>query len=103
MLQGYRLRAIELLIVHVQDAPLVVMNNFGGEEHLKLATALFQTLFPAINVQSTSLKQCKVSLNFVWSLGNETLLVLYGTGDVLRHFVQQGKGTRAVVTSVLRH
>ncbi len=44
-----------------QDAPLVVMNNFGGEEHLKLATALFQNLFPAINVHSTSLKQCKVS------------------------------------------
>ncbi|DBB05326.1 TPA: hypothetical protein ACH3X3_010553 [Trebouxia sp. C0006] len=42
-----------------QDAPLVVMNNFGGEEHLKLATTLFQNLFPAINVHSTSLKQCK--------------------------------------------
>jgi len=37
------------------------MNNFGGEEHLKLATTLFQNLFPAINVHSTSLKQCKVS------------------------------------------
>lgn len=42
-----------------QDAPLVVLNSFGGEEHLKLATALFQNLFPAINVQTTSLKQCK--------------------------------------------
>jgi len=47
---------------HLQDAPLVVMNNFGAEEHLKLTTALFQNLFPAINVHSVSLKQCKVSL-----------------------------------------
>ena len=44
----------------VQDAPLVVMNSFGAEEHLKLATTLFQNLFPAINVHTTSLKQCKV-------------------------------------------
>ena len=44
----------------LQTAPLVVMNSFGGEEHLKLATALFQNLFPAINVHSTSLKACKV-------------------------------------------
>ena len=36
------------------------MNNFAGEEHLKLATALFQNLFPAINVHTTSLKSCKV-------------------------------------------
>lgn len=52
----------------MQDAPLVVMNNFGGEEHLKLATTLFQNLFPAINVHSTSLKQCKVSIihHIVW-------------------------------------
>ena len=47
---------------HLQDAPLVVMNNFGAEEHLKLTTALFENLFPAINVHSVSLKQCKVSL-----------------------------------------
>ena len=45
----------------LQDAPLVVMNNFGAEEHLKLTTALFQNLFPAINVHTVSLKQCKVS------------------------------------------
>lgn len=50
------------MIHDVQDAPLVVMNNFGGEEHLKLATVLFQNLFPAINVHTTSLKICKVTL-----------------------------------------
>ena len=44
--------------------PLVVMNNFtsggAGEEHLKLATSLFQNLFPAINVQTTKLSSCQV-------------------------------------------
>lgn len=49
-----------LLLLNLQTAPLVVMNNFGGEEHLKLVTALFQNLFPAINVHNTSLKSCKV-------------------------------------------
>ena len=49
-----------------QGPPLVVMNNFGpapgggkqqqqqqqgGGQHLQLATTLFQSLFPAINVQ----------------------------------------------------
>lgn len=48
----------------MQGAPLVVLNSFGGEEHLKLATVLFQNLFPAINVHTTSLKSCKVILKF---------------------------------------
>lgn len=43
--------------------PLVVMNNFGGigpgTEHLKLATTMFQNLFPALNVQSTKLSACQ--------------------------------------------
>eukprot|EP00798_Chlamydomonas_sp_ICE-L_P006618 gene6618-3274_t len=39
--------------------PLVVMNNFGGEEHMKLATVLFQNLFPAINVLKTKLAACQ--------------------------------------------
>lgn len=44
-------------------APLVVLNNFaaGGEPMALLAT-LFQGLFPSINVQSTQLRSCKVSL-----------------------------------------
>ena len=45
----------------VQGAPLVVLNSFGGEEHLKLATVLFQNLFPSINVQNVQLHQCQVS------------------------------------------
>lgn len=44
----------------------MVLNSFGGEEHLKLATVLFQNLFPAINVHTTSLKSCKVCLHSYW-------------------------------------
>ena len=40
--------------------PLVVMNNFGGHEELALATALFQNLFPPINVQTARLSSCQV-------------------------------------------
>jgi hypothetical protein len=40
--------------------PLVVMNAFdAGREELRLATALFQGLFPAINVQSVRLSSCQ--------------------------------------------
>jgi ribosome biogenesis protein SSF1/2 len=46
--------------------PLVVMNNFnvpGGSkkdtEHLKLATVMFQNLFPTINVANTKLSSCQ--------------------------------------------
>eukprot|EP00891_Asterochloris_glomerata_P008337 jgi/Astpho2/8337/e_gw1.00122.100.1_t len=42
-----------------QGAPLVVLNSFGREEHLKLATVLFQNLFPSINVQNIQLHQCQ--------------------------------------------
>ena len=50
------------LLSHVvQGAPLVVLNSFSGEEHLKLATVLFQNLFPSINVQNMQLHQCQVT------------------------------------------
>lgn len=41
--------------------PLVVMNNFTGDEQMKLAAVTFQNLFPAINVQTTRLSACQVS------------------------------------------
>lgn len=44
-----------------KSSPLVVMNNFAsGENELKLATVLFQNLFPAINVQKAKLSSCQV-------------------------------------------
>ena len=46
--------------------PLVVMNNFNSPaaskedaEHLKLATVMFQNLFPTINVATTKLSSCQ--------------------------------------------
>jgi ribosome biogenesis protein SSF1/2 len=45
--------------------PLVVMNNFNvpgskkDTEHLKLATVMFQNLFPTINVSNTKLSTCQ--------------------------------------------
>jgi len=39
--------------------PLVVMNNFGSAEELKLATTMFQNLFPSINVSKVKLKTCQ--------------------------------------------
>lgn len=43
--------------------PLVVMNNFAGRPELKLATALFQNIFPAINVQTAKLSTCQAGLH----------------------------------------
>lgn len=40
--------------------PLLVMNNFAGPGHLKLATVLFQNLFPTLNVTTVRLASCQV-------------------------------------------
>ncbi|CAG9467611.1 unnamed protein product [Pedinophyceae sp. YPF-701] len=39
--------------------PLVVMNNFGKEDHMALSMAMFQNLFPPIDVQAARLSQCQ--------------------------------------------
>lgn len=39
--------------------PLVVLNNFGSEPHMKLAALTFQNLFPPINVHSVKLSTCQ--------------------------------------------
>mmetsp|Transcript_8071 Transcript_8071/g.23132 ORF Transcript_8071/g.23132 Transcript_8071/m.23132 type:complete len:443 (+) Transcript_8071:168-1496(+) len=39
--------------------PLVVMNNFGQAEEMKLASTMFQHLFPPINVTKVKLKTCQ--------------------------------------------
>eukprot|EP00947_MAST-08B_sp_MAST-8B-sp1_P005366 g5366.t1 len=45
----------------LRDSPLVVLNNFGDdkENHVKLASATFQSMFPKINVQTANLATCK--------------------------------------------
>ncbi|KAL1923808.1 uncharacterized protein VTP21DRAFT_8788 [Calcarisporiella thermophila] len=50
-----------------KTSPLLVLNNFGGEEKaLKLMTTMFQNLFPAINVQTMQLADARriVLLNY---------------------------------------
>lgn len=41
--------------------PLLVMNNFSGQEHLRLTSTLFQAMFPSINVHTVKLSACQVS------------------------------------------
>jgi ribosome biogenesis protein SSF1/2 len=38
----------------------VVLNGFGGDQHLKLTGVLFQNMFPSINVNATKANQCQV-------------------------------------------
>ena len=40
--------------------PLVVLQGFTGEQHMKLTAVLFQNMFPAINVTKAKLSECQV-------------------------------------------
>ncbi len=42
-----------------KNPPLVVLNNFGSEQHMRLATVTLQNLFPAINVKTVKLASCQ--------------------------------------------
>lgn len=42
-----------------RSPPLVVMNNFAANNHFKLVATMFKGLFPAINVHTTKLKDCR--------------------------------------------
>ncbi|KAI9593677.1 Brix domain-containing protein [Syncephalis fuscata] len=56
-----------------QTAPLLVMNNFGGEQkQMKLLTAMFQNLFAPINVKTMKLSEARrvVLLNYNTDTGN---------------------------------
>ena len=45
----------------LQTAPLVVLNNFGGDErpHVRLAAVTLQNMFPAIDVGGVELRKCQ--------------------------------------------
>ncbi|XP_078436268.1 PETER PAN-like protein, partial [Wolffia australiana] len=50
-----------------KNPPLIVLSGFGsGEQHLKLATIMFQNIFPAIDINTVNLAECKriVLLNY---------------------------------------
>lgn len=44
----------------MKTTPLVVLNNFTGDaDHIKLMNATFQNMFPAIDVQTVALGECR--------------------------------------------
>ncbi|KAJ3683706.1 hypothetical protein LUZ60_013933 [Juncus effusus] len=43
-----------------KNSPLIVLSGFGGgEKHLKLATIMFQNIFPAIDINTVKLGTCQ--------------------------------------------
>eukprot|EP00003_Mantamonas_plastica_P028750 TRINITY_DN665_c1_g1_i13.p1 TRINITY_DN665_c1_g1~~TRINITY_DN665_c1_g1_i13.p1 ORF type:complete len:457 (+),score=188.92 TRINITY_DN665_c1_g1_i13:139-1509(+) len=61
--QALQKNPISRLGVDFHHAPLVVLNNFGSgkdqPQHLKLASVMFQNMFPPINVKTIKLEQCR--------------------------------------------
>jgi ribosome biogenesis protein SSF1/2 len=48
------------VVAAFKSSPLVVLNNFSKDvSHQKLAATTFQNMFPAINIQSIKLKECR--------------------------------------------
>ncbi|KAJ6828385.1 peter Pan-like protein [Iris pallida] len=82
------------------NSPLIVLSGFGsGGEHLKLATIMFQNIFPAIDINTVKLSSCQriVLLNY----NAETKLIDFrhysirlqpvGVSRRIRKFVQDHK------------
>ncbi|XAR58441.1 hypothetical protein NMG60_11013829 [Bertholletia excelsa] len=80
-----------------KSSPLIVLSGFGtGEQHLKLATVMFQNIFPAIDINTIKLSSCQriVLLNY----NKETKLIDFrhysirlqpvGVSRRIRKFVQ---------------
>ncbi len=55
--------------------PLVVMNQFNQEPHLKLVSVMFQNMFPTINVTTTRLATCQRVLLLEYSSETERITV----------------------------
>jgi len=57
-------------------APLVVLNNFNSQErHVSLMTVMFQNLFPAINVSTIKLAECRRVVLFDYDSKTNTVEV----------------------------
>ncbi|XP_008789859.1 peter Pan-like protein [Phoenix dactylifera] len=80
-----------------KNSPLIVLSGFGGGgQHLKLATIMFQNIFPAIDINTVNLSACQriVLLNY----NSETKLIDFrhysirlqpvGVSRRIRKFVQ---------------
>ena len=46
-----------------KQPPLVVLNGFGQEDHMKLTAVMFQNMFPVINVTQAKLSDCQVCIH----------------------------------------
>ena len=55
--------------------PLVVMNQFNQESHLKLVSVMFQNMFPTINVTTTRLATCQRVLLLEYNPETERITV----------------------------
>jgi len=56
------------------DPPLVVLNNFNDQDnHVKLASATFQSMFPRINVQTAQPEKCKRVVLLDYDAKSETI------------------------------
>lgn len=85
----------------LMHAPLVVLNNFeastmASQRHLKVVSLAFQSMFPAINVKSVRLADCKRVLLLHLNEEDETIEV--------RHFMIRTKprGITRQVKGILR-
>lgn len=74
--------------------PLVVINNFDdAKQHLKLITITFQKMFPAINVQTIRLNECRRVVLLQYDKENDTI-------DFRHYFV---RATPTGVTRSIKH
>ncbi|TMW60261.1 hypothetical protein Poli38472_000303 [Pythium oligandrum] len=56
------------------SSPLVVLNNFTGtEDHIKLMNVTFQNMFPAIDVQTVQLSECRRVVLFNYEKETDTV------------------------------
>lgn len=58
-LHGVHKRPVDASLA-MKSKPLVVLNNFtGSEDHIQLMNVTFQKMFPAIDVQTVQLSECR--------------------------------------------
>lgn len=58
-IQRLQRRPVSLTSALTSNPPIVVTNNFGDESHQKLLRITFQNLFPATNVRTVQLNDCR--------------------------------------------
>jgi len=83
-----------------KHSPLVVLNNFSsGEDHIKLMAAMFQNMFPSIDVNTIKLNECRRVLLINYESNTKTI-------EIRHYFVNAApvglsKATRRVIRGKL--